>query len=282
MRKSTLFAASGAALALALALAGCSAAPQQSTVEQKTTAAQQEEPAQQSEPIKPSPDKYTWYVKDYRGTNAAAVGYTALDEMRHDRYGKATLGIVYVSADGTYIDPSDEESLKQYVVHDQNLKPNTEIKLEFQKQEDGSEYDNLVASKSQEEIVLAVKKIGEADASAPCMTAIDSSPDKYSRALRDYVGRNLAECGYISIAGSLADHYGSGYITMNIIADDGSYIEISDEESLANYLVVGQSMEPNTMISMEFSKKADGTEYDNLVSSQSVRTLDLKVSKLNS
>ena len=29
-------------------------------------------------------------------------------------------------------------------------------------------------------------------------------------------------------------------------------------------------------------KKADGTEYDNLVSSQSVRTLDLKVSKLNS
>ena len=69
---------------------------------------------------------------------------------------------------------------------------------------------------------------------------------------------------------------------MNIIADDGSYIEISDKESLANYLVVGQSMEPNTMISMEFSKKADGTEYDNLVSSQNVRTLDLKVSKLDS
>ena len=114
------------------------------------------------------------------------------------------------------------------------------------------------------------------------MTVIDPSPDKYSRALRDYVGRNLAECGYISIAGSLADHYGSGYITMNIIADDGSYIEISDKESLANYLVVGQSMEPNTMISMEFSKKADGTEYDNLASSQSVRTLDLKVSKLDS
>ncbi len=33
-------------------------------------------------------------------------------------------------------------------------------------------------------------------------------------------------------------------------------------------------MQPNTMITMEFSKKADGTEYDNLVSSQSVKSLE--------
>ncbi len=70
----------------------------------------------------------------------------------------APLGIVYVSAEGAYINPTDEESLKQYVVYDQNLKPNTEIKLEFLKQEDGTEYDNLVASESQEDIVLAGKK----------------------------------------------------------------------------------------------------------------------------
>lgn len=283
MKQAIIVAASAAMLALALAFAGC-AAPQdqQSNVEQKVGEAQQETAVQQSEPIKPSPDKYTWYVKDYRGMNAASVGYTALDELRHDRYGSGTLGIVYVSADGAYINPTDEESLKQYVVYDQNLKPNTEIKLEFLKQEDGTEYDNLVASESQEEIVLAVKKIGEADGTAPCMTAIDSSPDKYTRALRDYVGRNLASCGYISMAGSLADHYGSGYITMNVLASDGSYIELDDKDSLADYLVVGQSMQPNTMITMEFSKKADGTEYDNLVSSQSVKSLDLKVVKLSS
>lgn len=261
MKQAIIVAASAAMLALALALAGC-AAPQdqQSNVEQKVGEAQQETAVQQSEPIKPSPDKYTWYVKDYRGMNAASVGYTALDELRHDRYGSGTVGIVYVSADGAYINPTDEESLKQYVVYDQNLKPNTEIKLEFLKQEDGTEYDNLVASESQEEIVLAVKKIGEADGTAPCMTAIDSSPDKYTRALRDYVGRNLASCGYISMAGSLADHYGSGYITMNVLASDGSYIELDDKDSLADYVVVGQSMQPNTMITMEFSKKADGTE----------------------
>lgn len=269
--------------ALALALAGCGAPQdQQSNVEQKVSEAQQEMAVQQSEPIKPSPDKHTWYVKDYHGMNAASVGYTALDELRHDRYGSGTLGIVYVSAEGAYINPTDEEGLKQYVVYDQNLKPNTEIKLEFLKQEDGTEYDNLVASESQEEIVLAVKKIGEVDGTAPCMTAIDSSPDKYTRALRDYVGRNLASCGYISMAGSLADHYGSGYITMNVLASDGSYIELDDKDSLADYVVVGQSMQPNTMITMEFSKKADGTEYDNLVSSQSVKSLDLKVAKLKS
>ena len=279
MKHAIIAVARAATLALALALAGCD---QQSNVEQKVGEAQQETAVQQSEPIKPSPDKYTWYVKDYRGMNAASVGYTALDELRHDRYGSGTVGIVYVSADGAYINPTDEESLKQYVVYDQNLKPNTEIKLEFLKQEDGTEYDNLVASESQEEIVLAVKKIGEADGTAPCMTAIDSSPDKYTRALRDYVGRNLASCGYISMAGSLADHYGSGYITMNVLASDGSYIKLDDKDSLADYLVVGQSMQPNTMITMEFSKKVDGTEYDNLVSSQSVKSLDLKVVKLSS
>lgn len=283
MKQSIIVAAGAAMFALALALAGC-AAPQdqQSNVEQKVSEAQQETAVQQSESIKPSPDKHTWYVKDYRGMNAASVGYTALDELRRDRYGSGTLGIVYVSAEGAYINPTDEESLKQYVVYDQNLKPNTEIKLEFLRQEDGTEYDNLVASESQEEIVLAVKKIGEVDGTAPCMTAIDSSPDKYTRALRDYVGRNLASCGYISMAGSLADHYGSGYITMNVLASDGSYIELDDKDSLADYVVVGQSMQPNTMITMEFSKKADGTEYDNLVSSQSVKSLDLKVAKLKS
>ena len=59
-------------------------------------------------------------------------------------------------------------------------------------------------------------------------------------------------------------------------------MSLMTRDSLADYVVVGQSMQPNTMITMEFSKKADGTEYDNLVSSQSVKSLDLKVVKLNS
>lgn len=270
-----------AATSLALTLAGCSATDKSSTVEQKTAASQQQTGTEhQAETIKASPDKYTWYVKDYRGMNAASIGYTALDEQRRDQYGKGLLKVVYVSAEGSFIDPTNEDTLKQYVVYDQSLKPNTEIKLTFQKQEDGTEYDNLIDVQSQEEIVLAVKKISEGDATAPCMTSIEPSPDKYNRYVRDYVGRNLAVCGYTALSGSLADQYGHGYLVINVAADDGSFIDPEDEESLSQYLVVSQSVAPNTPITMEFAKKTDGTEYDNLVSSQSMQTIDVKVTKL--
>lgn len=283
MSKKMILATTAATIALAAALTGCSATQgQQSTVEQKVNAAQQGASAQENEPIKTSPDKYTWYIKDYRGTNAAAAGYTAVNELRYDRYGSGILRLVYVSADGTYIDPTDEETLKQYVVYDQNLKPNTEVKFEFSKKEDGTEYDNLVSVRSEEEIVLAVKKVGTADASAPCMTEIEASPDKYTRTLRDYVGRNLAECGYINMAGTIADQYGCGYLALNVIADDGSSIDLGNKESLSQYLVVGQSLQPNAAITMEFSKKDDGTEYENLVNNQNVKSIDLKVTKLDS
>lgn len=283
MSKKTILAATATTIALAAALTGCSATQdQQTAVEQKVNAAQQEASAQESEPLKQSPDKYTWYIKDYRGTNAAAAGYTAVNELRYDRYGSGILRLVYVSADGAYIDPADEETLKQYVVYNQNLKPNTEIKFEFSKKDDGTEYDNLVNVRSEEEIVLAVKKVGASDATAPCMTEIEPSPDKYTRTLRDYVGRNLAECGYKNMAGTLADQYGCGYIALNVVADDGSSIDLSSKESLSQYLVVGQSIQPNTTITMEFSKKDDGSEYENLVNNQSLKSIDLKVTKLDS
>lgn len=283
MSKKTILAATATTIALAAALTGCSATQdQQTAVEQKVNAAQQEASAQESEPLKQSPDKYTWYIKDYRGTNAAAAGYTAVNELRYDRYGSGILRLVYVSADGAYIDPTDEETLKQYVVYNQNLKPNTEIKFEFSKKDDGTEYDNLVNVRSEEEIVLAVKKVGASDATAPCMTEIEPSPDKHTRTLRDYVGRNLAECGYKNMAGTLADQYGCGYIALNVVADDGSSIDLSSKESLSQYLVVGQSIQPNTTITMEFSKKDDGSEYENLVNNQSLKSIDLKVTKLDS
>ncbi|MGN1170007.1 MAG: hypothetical protein ACI4RB_07785, partial [Acutalibacteraceae bacterium] len=38
--------------------------------------------------IKASPDKYTWYIKNYVGKNCASIGYTAMDGKRRDEYGK--------------------------------------------------------------------------------------------------------------------------------------------------------------------------------------------------
>lgn len=232
--------------------------------------------------VKQSPDKYTWYVKDYRGMNAASVGYTALDTFRRDRYGAGIVKIIYVAQDGTFIDPEDEELLKQYVVVGQNVEPNTEIKLAFDVDEEGVEYENLTSYVSLDEIVLAVDKVGSGKARDTAMTPLEKSPDKYTHYIRDYVGRNLAECGYSAIGGFFADGYGHGWIKLNIVTDDGTVVDIEDKASLAQYVVVDQDVAPNTVLSYTYSTDSNGVEYDNLVASKTLEGLTLYVEKLES
>lgn len=234
--------------------------------------------AQESVTINASPDKYTWYVKSYVGMNAASVGYEALDGFRHDAYGAGNLKVIYVDGDGTYIDPGNEEQLKEYVVTGQSIEPNTEIKYTFEVDSEGEEYDNLVNFQTIEEIVLSVSKVDEGGG-APELTAIQASPDKHTHYVRDYVGRNLAECGYLSLSGNLTDAYGHGYVFFDIAADDGSFIDPADEAALAGYMVTSQSVEPNTAIELTYSTDSNGNEYSNLVSEQSIRSITLNVTK---
>ena len=273
------------ALAAATMMVGCAGgagfAAGSSADESASTASQS---ANKTVEINQSPDKYTWYVKNYVGMNAANAGYTALDTKRHDRYGSSTLRLVFVSDDGAFIDPENTDLLKQYVVVGQNLEPNTEIKYVFDKDSDGKEYDNLVSLKSHEEIVLAVKRVGTKD-SAVELTAIQASPDKYTRMVRDYSGRNLAQCGYLALGGFLADAYGEGVVKLNVITDDGSYIDLSDsktyKEQLSHYKVTSQSVAPNTEIAMTFKVDQNGKEHDNLVSTQSVDSIELQVTRID-
>ncbi len=286
MKRTTMkTAVCAAALAATIALAGCSGSDAGSPASdgniQSTDASVQA--AAQTVQIKQSPDKYTCYVKDYTGMNAANVGYTAIDASRYDRYGAGAIKLVFVAADGTFVDPENDDQLKDYVVIGQNLEPNTEIKYAFQHDEDGNEYDNLVSAKSHEEIVLAVKKVGTSDEVVD-MTPIDASPDKYTRVVRDYVGRNLAECGYLALAGYLADSYGASAVKLNVVTDDGSYIDLSDSDSykevLSQYKVTAQNVAPNSTISMAFSTDDNGNEYENLVSTKSLDSIDLHVTKV--
>ena len=108
--------------------------------------------------IKQSPDKYTWYIKNYVGKNCASFGHTW--GSRYDKYGEAEVNFVFVTEDGSFVDPWDDDSLKQYVVTVQSVKPNTELKLVFETNEDGTEGDT-VASQNIEEIELYVKRISE-------------------------------------------------------------------------------------------------------------------------
>ena len=83
--------------------------------------------------VKVSPDKYTWYIKDYVGRNLASFGYTSIGGDRMDTYGDGYLKIVFVEEQGTYIDINNEEELQKYVVTGQNITPDTEMKYVFEK-----------------------------------------------------------------------------------------------------------------------------------------------------
>ena len=270
--------------ALALTLVGCGGAGSQQTTDGASGGAtggvaatqqeqKQEEPAK-TVTIKQSPDKYTWYMKNYVGMNAASVGYAAMNGMRMDRYGAGYIKIVFVAPDGTHIKVDDDNALKDYKVSAQSYEPNTEIKYTFEVDSEGKEYDSLVDHKSIEEIVLSVDKVGE-NGNAATGASIQASPDKYTEYVRDYVGRNLADCGYVSLAGSIVDSYGAGYVRFNLIPDDGSAIDLEDADSIAGYKVTAQDVAPNTAIDLTFLKDSDGNEYSNLIDHQSIETISL-------
>lgn len=240
--------------------------------------------------IKSSPDKYTQYIKSYVGMNALSVGYTSLGEDRMDRLGPAVLQIIFVSKDGTFVDYFDESILDDYVVTGQSLAPNTEVKLTFQKDSDGQEYDNLVDTQSYESIILSVEKRGEGTGWVPDFSEITASPDKNTCYIRDYTGLNLASFGYTSLGGDRRDTYGKGNIELKLVTDDGSVIPLGDDneaetnseedsedntdDPLRNYVVTGQDIAPNTQLTYTFN-----SEYD-FVESQSLDAVTLYVKKI--
>lgn len=105
--------------------------------------------------ITPSPDKYTWYIKDYIGKNCATIGYTGISGNRYDYYGDTTIKLNLIADGGSFIDANDDEELKKYYVTGQSIEPNTEMKLTINESE-GREY---VDYQSIEEIDLYVSLV---------------------------------------------------------------------------------------------------------------------------
>lgn len=237
----------------------------------------EEESSTSSVTIQESPDKYTWYIKNYVGKNCASIGYTSIGGDRLDEYGDGLLELIFVTPDGTYIDIESDDALKQYVVTGQNLAPNTELKLTFEKDDEGNEYDSLVATQTYEEITLSVKKVKSSDKDTITLTTMDPSPDKYTWYIADYTGRNLANCGYISWGGDLMDEYGEAVVELVIVSEDGSFVDPEDMESLKGYVVTSQSVTPNSELKLTFEKDSDGIEYDSLVESQNIEEIELIV-----
>lgn len=258
--------------------------PEEETTEEaaaKETAPGKPAPTE-SVTVKQSPDKYTWYIKNYVGKNCASFGYTSMGGDRMDHYGAGYIELVLVTPDGAYIDIETNDDLKQYVVTAQSIAPNTELKYTFELDEEGNEYENLVSWQNYEEIVLCVKKVGSSEETSLGLTEIYPSPDKYTWYIRDYTGRNLASCGYLSMGGKRMDHYGAGYIRFIITSDDGTFIDPQDTELLKNYVITGQSVAPNTELTYVFETDSDGNEYENLVRSQNLEEIELTVKPVGS
>lgn len=278
----------GLASSLALAISGCSAPAQTGS----TVAQNEAQKTESSAPvkIKSSDDPHIQYVKNYVGMNARQVGYTALDEMRHDRYGNGTLKIVFVTPDGSHIDLGSDENdwddsdLQDWKVVSQNLKPNTEFTYTFTNDSDGEDSDDedtsFVSTQTVDEIVLSLAKVGSTTNKSADLTKINPATDKYTYFIKDYVGRNLADCGYLSLANTFNDSYGPTYIKFDIVSEDGAYIDPTDSSALASYVVVSQNVAPNSEIKLVYSTDSNGEESSNLVSSKSIDSVALTVKKI--
>lgn len=220
---------------------------------------------------------HTEAIKNYVGMNAASVGYTGGSGIRYDSYGDHTIAVAFVAPDGAYVDPENDELLKQYVVTGQNLEAGSDVVFTAYKTKSGLStiYGDY---QSQDEVVLAVTKVGEPEGEVN-LVPTESAPDKYTRYVKNYVGRNLASCGYIAMGGFLADYYGEAYVRFDIAAEDGSYVDVEDKNSVSQYVVVGQSVEPNTEFYLSFEKNPDGTEKDD-TPSPSLTNITLTVAPL--
>ena len=128
--------------------------------------------------------------------------------------------------------------------------------------------------------MLSLGKIGGSTKKAANLTKINPAADKYTYFIKDYVGRNLADCGYLSLADTFNDSYGPTFIKFDIVSEDGAYIDPTDSSALASYVVVSQNVAPNSELKLVYSTNSDGEEYPNLVSSKSIDSVALTVKKI--
>ena len=93
-----------------IALAGCD-----SKSENPAGNANSKQPTDESITIKNSPDKYTWYIKNYVGKNCASIGYTSMGGDRMDHYGAGYSSAKDpVNMAGFMIEDLESEKVRQF------------------------------------------------------------------------------------------------------------------------------------------------------------------------
>lgn len=115
----------------------------------------------QVEYTRPSPNKFTQYVRDYTSRTLEDVGYTALNGKRYDIYGPSGyVQIIIMSEEGSVLNPTDYDNFKYYTVLSQNIAPDTEISFTYTSNEEGKETVSYQSIESIQ-ITVALSEIGQ-------------------------------------------------------------------------------------------------------------------------
>lgn len=172
--------------------------------------------------VLPTLDRHIYHIRDYVGRNAASFG-KAFSTNRIDEYGAAEMRIVFTSEDGTYVDAEDINILKNYVVTGQDIEPNTELKIEYEKDSQGEEFDSVIRSQNYEEINLTVRALDASIIEEMPTLVMDSEEEEYTELTVKYkvVKGNKAE-----ITGFSGD---GNHVTIHREIDGHEVISIGDE-----------------------------------------------------
>ena len=111
--------------------------------------------------IKPTLDRHIYHIRDYVGRNAASFGKKDVYDHRIDEYGYGEVQFSFAAEDSSFVDDSDLNVLKQYIVTNQDIAVNTDLAISYETDRYGNEYDSLVKSQNIEIITLTVKKLDD-------------------------------------------------------------------------------------------------------------------------
>lgn len=221
---------------------------------------------------------YTYKIRNYIGKNVDSIGKSQ-DNYLVDEYGSGELRIVLVTEDGMIISGADEAIGREYMVVNQSIPADSKITVVHLRDARGEPYSNLVDYQSYDEIVLFVAPIGNTSYK-PSYTELLPTLDRHIYHIRDYVGRNAASFGDY-YGDDRIDKYGAGNLRISFASEDGSYIELRDENIIKCYIVTGQDIKVNTELKLEYETDSRGKEYDNLIRSQNYEEITLTVKKLD-
>lgn len=213
------------------------------------------------ETVKVSDDAHITYMKDYIGMNLANAAYWAPSGMMRIQYiasnMMANIEVLASTPDGK---PIEDDDMKNYYIVAQSIEPNSVISTSYSL--DDGEETKKVGHMTPSAIRFNVLPVGTEPTDEDLeITKINASEDTNVEYIRDYRGLNLGMIGEsYGFDNGVREDYSGATVMVIPNSSDGSYIDLSDEENLKNYVVIGQDVAPNSKMSVTYdedNKRAD-------------------------